>query len=129
MARSRMRLRLRLSRPASERRQGSIGSCPFENRYKARAGTGFDAVFGTLSLTQKLSEASATSGTCTWTGQSFQKDGTTLGTLGDGTWEQLPGESKWKIVLNGEISNGDRLRTEGVIDLPARLYTGSIFPA
>ena len=93
------------------------------------AGTGFDAVFGTLTLTQELSEASATSGTCTWTGQSFQTDGTTLGTLGDGTWEQLPGESKWKVVFNGEVSNGDRLRTEGVIDLPARLYTGSIFPA
>jgi hypothetical protein len=49
--------------------------------------------------------------------------------LGERTWEQLSGESKWKIVLNGEISNGDKARTEGVIDLPARLYTGSIFPA
>jgi hypothetical protein len=99
------------------------------NAHFEGAGTGFDAVFGTLTLTQELSEASATSGTCTWTGQSFQTDGTTLGTLGDGTWEQLPGESKWKVVFNGEVSNGDRLRTEGVIDLPARLYTGSIFPA
>tara|TARA_Y100000758_G_C15886585_1_gene362433 strand:- start:156 stop:536 length:381 start_codon:yes stop_codon:yes gene_type:complete len=99
------------------------------NAHFEGAGTGFDAVFGTLSLTQELSEASATSGTCTWTGQSFQADGTTLGTLGDGTWEQRPGESKWKVIFNGEISNGDRLRTEGVIDLPARQYTGSIFPA
>jgi len=99
------------------------------NAHFEGAGTGFDAVFGTLSLTQKLSEAGATSGTCTWTGQSFQKDGATLGALADGTWEQLPGETKWKVIFNGEISNGDRIRTEGVIDLAARLYTGSIFPA
>ncbi len=35
MPRSLVRIMLRLSQPASERRQGSIGSCPSEDRYKA----------------------------------------------------------------------------------------------
>jgi hypothetical protein len=99
------------------------------NAHFEGAGTGYDSAFGTLSVTQELSKASATSGTCTWAGQSFQTDGTTLGMLGDGTWEQLSDESKWKVIMNVEISNGVMARTEGVLDLPARLYTGSIFAA
>ena len=99
------------------------------NAHFEGSGTGYDAGFGTVSLTQPLSEASATSGTCVWAGQSFQKDGSTLGMLGEGTWTQLPNENKWRLVFQIEVSNGDKIRTDGQVDLATRLYTGSIFPA
>ena len=82
--------------------------------------------FATLIVTQKLSEAGDTSGTCTYAGQAF-KDGNTLGGLGEGTWEQLPGESKWKVTLDIDGSNGDRIRSVGIIDLPNRTWDGELF--
>ena len=83
--------------------------------------------FATLTVTQKLSEAGATGGTCTYAGQAF-KDGNTLGALGEGTWEQTPGESKWKLTLDINGSNGDRVRAVGVIDLANRSWDGEMFP-
>ena len=82
--------------------------------------------FATLTVIQKLSEAGATSGTCSYAGQAF-KDGNTLGGLGEGTWEQLPGESKWKVTLDIDGSNGDRIRSVGIIDLPNRTWDGELF--
>ena len=85
--------------------------------------------FGTLSLTQKFSETGATSGTCTWAGQVFQPDGTPLGAVGDGTWEQKPGKSTWDVTILMNLSNGDRLRSVGAIDLATRSYKGEYFSA
>ena len=53
--------------------------------------------------------------------------GNTLGALGEGTWEQFPGESKWKVTLDAEGSNGDRVRSVGVIDLANRSWDGEMF--
>ena len=91
--------------------------------------TGYGSVFGTLSLSQPLAEAGATSGSIGWAGQGFPEDGTTLGAFGEGTWQQHEGQHRWTITMEVEVSNGDRIRTEGEIDLESLTYTGKIFQA
>jgi hypothetical protein len=103
--------------------------CLVTNAHFEGTATGYGTGFGTLGVTQKLSEASATSGTCTWAGQTFQDDGTTLGGFGDGTWEQKSGESNWTVDMTIDGSNGDRVRMVGVLDLATRSFKGDMFDA
>ena len=86
------------------------------------AATGFGAVFGTLSVPL---EGGATGGPCTWLGQAFLDDGTWVTGVGEGTWQQVEGEHRWKFSFPAiEISNGDRIRSEGEIDLETRVFAG-----
>ena len=62
--------------------------------------TGYGQVFGTLQISSPLAEAGATSGSCTWAGQAFLEDATTLGALGEGTYQQLEGQHKWTISMD-----------------------------
>ena len=87
-------------------------------------GTGYGTIFGTLSLTQALAEAGATIGSCTWAGQGYLEDGTTVGAIGEGVWTQLEGRHTWKVELDVDISNGERHRTVGEIDLASRTFNG-----
>ena len=89
--------------------------------------TGFGTVFGTLVFKNPLSEVGTTSGTCQWAGQAFLDDSTNLGGLGEGTWEQLEGQHKWKINMNVDISDGSKHRSEGEIDLETLSFNGKIF--
>ncbi len=91
--------------------------------------TGYGAVFGTLSVSRPLNEVGSTSGSCAWAGQAYLEDGTNIGGLGEGTWEQVEGRHKWKLSLVMEISNGDRIRSEGEIDLATRTYSGKLYAA
>ena len=102
--------------------------CLVTNAHFEGTATGYGAGFGTLGVTQKLSEASATSGRCTWAGQAFQ-DGTTLGGFGEGTWEQEKGKSTWSVTMTIDGSNGDRVRMVGVLDLATRSFAGEMFDA
>jgi hypothetical protein len=90
--------------------------------------TGFGAVFGTLSVIRPMNSFDETTGSCSWVGQAFPEDGTVVGGIGQGTWKQEEGKHKWTISAEVEISNGDRLRSEGEIDLAARSYTGRLHP-
>jgi hypothetical protein len=90
--------------------------------------TGFGTVFGTLSV--PLGKSGASSGSCTWTGQAFLEDGSWVTGEGDGTWQQVEGQHRWKMSFPViKISNGDRLRCEGEIDLANRTFSGRMFDA
>ena len=89
--------------------------------------SGFGTVFGTLVIKRPFAEMAATSGSCTWIGQAFPDDKTTLGGIGEGTWEQVEGDHKWKISLDVEITNGDKHHSEGEIDLETLMFTGKIY--
>ena len=89
--------------------------------------TGFGAVFGTLSVSRPLSESGSTGGSCTWAGVAYLDDGTNVGGLGEGTWEQVEGRHSWRVSMKLEISNGDRIRSEGEIDLGTRTYAGKLY--
>ena len=91
--------------------------------------TGFGAVFGTLVITQSLAEAGATSGPCAWVGKALLDDNSILGGIGTGTYEQIGSEAKFKISMNLDVSDGSKLRSEGVVDHPSRSYTGQLYEA
>jgi hypothetical protein len=89
-------------------------------------GTGFGAIMGTLAF--PLTESGATSGNCSWTGQTFPPDRPWTCSSGEGIWEQIEGRYAWRVsfpVL--EISDGTQLRSEGELDLVARTFKGQLF--
>ena len=57
--------------------------------------TGYGGVFGTLNITQPLDDFNNKSGTCSWVGQGFLDDGTTVGGLGE-----IQGEFSFKHTGN-----------------------------
>ena len=90
--------------------------------------TGFGTVQGTLAF--PLPEGGATSGTVSWTGQAFPPDRPWNTASGDGTWEQVEGKYAWKISQPAiELSDGNRIRSEGEVDLEARTFSGQLFDA
>ena len=91
--------------------------------------TGYGQVFGTIIVRAPLADAGAKSGAVSWASNAFLEDGTTLGGLGEGTYDQAAGEHVWKINMIVDVSNGDRLRSEGEISLATLEYTGKIYAA
>ena len=91
--------------------------------------TGFGGVFGTLIITHPLAEAGATGGPCAWAGKALLDDNSILGGIGEGTWEQIGSESRFKVSMIINISDGGKLRSEGVIDHGARSYSGHLYDA
>ncbi len=91
--------------------------------------TGFGAVFGTLVITQPLAEASQPKSACAWIGKALLGDNSILGGIGDGTIEQVGKDAKWQVSLVIQISDGSKLRSEGVVDHGARTYTGKLYEA
>jgi hypothetical protein len=90
--------------------------------------TGFGTVMGTMSF--PLPDGGASSGACSWTGQAFPPDRPWNTASGDGTWEQVEGRYAWRISLPAiQLSDGNRLRSEGEIDLEARTFNGQLFEA
>ncbi len=88
--------------------------------------TGYGTVAGTLAM--RADAADATLGAARWVGQGFLEDGSTVAGVGDGSWRQS-GHHKWAINMDVEISNGDRVRIEGEVDLASRSYKGTFFEA
>lgn len=91
--------------------------------------TSFGTVMGTIKVSNPLSGPIATSGPCTWTSQAFLDDGTTVTAHGEGSYEQLAAEQKWKIELTIKISNGANLRSVGEIDLVKQTFSGKFSEA
>ena len=87
----------------------------------------FGSGFGTVSATLPIADAGATSGTCTYAGQSFLDDGTTLGFIADGTWEQTPGAKEWKLTLHAVSSTGQRILSIGTVNLTTGSFEGELF--
>ena len=49
---------------------------------------------------------------------------------GDGTWEQVEDLNRWILVFPViEISDGSRVRSEGVLDLETRMLKGKMYDA
>ncbi len=87
--------------------------------------TGYGAVFGSLIF--PLADGGAPGGTCTWVGQAFPEDSPWVSGVGEGTWQQVEGLNRWTISIPVfEISNGDRIRLEGEVDLETRTFSGKM---
>jgi hypothetical protein len=89
--------------------------------------TDFGTVFGTLRFPTSMAEGGATSGSCSWVGQSFLEDGTTLLVVGEGDFEQVNGQNQWLVNMHMDNSNGDQMHSKGKIDLQSRTFQGELF--
>jgi len=91
------------------------------------AATGYGAVFGSLIFDVP---DGATGGSVQWVGQAFPEDSAFLNGSGKGTWEQVDGAHRWTISIPViAVSNGDRIRCEGQVDLATRTFTGQMYAA
>ena len=73
---------------------------------------------GTLTMRVPIPGAAAGSGS--FTGAAFQESGEVVGLTGEGCWEQLDGEQKWRIRGINMASNGQVLLSDGTLDLVIR---------
>ena len=89
--------------------------------------TGFGAVFGTLTVDLSSDDIAATSGTCRWVAVGFLPDGGRDGGAAEGTWTQHAGRNAWSLNLTGTSANGQKMRSEGEIDLASRSWTGKMY--
>ena len=89
--------------------------------------TGYGTVFGSLIFDV---EDGAKSGSVQWVGQAFPPDSDFLNAKGSGTWAQVEGAHRWTISVPViTVSNGDRVRCEGQVDLATRTFTGKMYAA
>ena len=78
---------------------------------------GFGAVYGSLTITRPLSEAGDFSGgTCTYAGMGLSEDGSAVAGQGEGTWKKTGSEMRFNLSLVVNVSDGSKVRSEGVID-------------
>jgi len=100
-----------------------VGNADFEGT----AGD-FGPGFGTLRV--PLKEPGAKSGVCRWTGQAFPPGAPWVTGDGDGTWEQVEDLNRWILVFPViAVSDGSRVRSEGVLDLETRILKGKMYDA
>lgn len=85
--------------------------------------TGYGTVVGTLTFQTDAPDAAG--GSCTWAGQGYLEDGTSVGGAGQGVFTAL-GNHKWRVRLLMQISNGTLLVTDGEMSLDGRSYQGQI---
>ena len=90
------------------------------------SGTGFPVILGSLIFTMSLSEAAANSGSCSWAGRGVLDDGTLAAGLAEGTWERIGNELRANVSLVHEVSNGQKIRSEGVLDFEGGTFNGTM---
>ena len=91
--------------------------------------TGFGAVFGTLTVDLSFDDVAATSGTCRWVAVAFLPDGGRDAGTAEGTWTQHAGRNAWSMNLTVTTASGQKIRSEGEIDLGNRSWTGTLSDA
>ena len=78
--------------------------------------TDFNAPFGSLSYSQPLADGGANSGTCTWVAKTLLDDGSVIADIAHGTWERIGMELRVSIKLNHDLSDGRKLKTDGILN-------------
>lgn len=86
--------------------------------------TGYGQVTGTLTLVSPA--PGATAGPVSYTGAAFLESGEVIGASGEGCWQQLDGERKWRVRRILMASNGAVLLSDGTLDLATRSFGGTI---
>tara|TARA_B100000446_G_C10381097_1_gene280300 strand:- start:191 stop:571 length:381 start_codon:yes stop_codon:yes gene_type:complete len=87
--------------------------------------TGFNAPFGSLSYSQPLADGGASTGTCTWVAKTVLDDGTVIADIAHGTWERIGMELRIRIKMDHDLSDGRRLKTDGILNHADGSWTGT----
>ena len=85
--------------------------------------TGYGVVNGTLTLV--VPAPGAQGGPGSFTGASFLDSGEVVGLTGDGYWQQLDGEQKWRVRGINLSTNGQVSVSDGTIALAERSFSGT----
>jgi len=85
--------------------------------------SGFGQSNGTLTLVAPVPGAGAGSGS--YTGAAFLDSGEVIGIVGEGCYQQLDGELKWRVRGINMASNGGVLLSDGTLDLAQRSFNGT----
>ena len=85
--------------------------------------TDYGTVNGTLTLVAPA--PGAASGPGTFTGASFLDSGEVIGLNGEGYWQQLDGEQKWRIRGVNMSTNGQVTVSDGTLVLADRSFSGT----
>ena len=86
--------------------------------------SGFGQINGTMTLLTP--GPGATGGKVKFTGAAFMDSGEVIGVTGEGCWEQLDGEQKWRMRGINMTSNGSVILSDGTLDLATRSYNGTM---
>ncbi len=70
----------------------------------------------------------ANAGPGQYTGVSFLEDGETVGVTGEGCWEKLGSEHKWRVRGINMYANGDVNLSDGTLDLATPTFNGTLAP-
>ena len=86
--------------------------------------TDLGTVQGTLRCV--FEEPGAAAGTATWNGASFLDGGDVVGATGQGVWQKVDGQHKWRVRGVNLLSDGQILASDGEIDLATRSDKGTL---
>ena len=87
-------------------------------------GSGVAQVNGTRTL--RVPIPGATAGLGSFTGAGFSDAGEVIGLTGEGCWEQVAGEQKWRVRGINVTSTGQVLLSDGTLDLATRAFNGTV---
>ena len=87
--------------------------------------TDFNAPFGSLSYSQPLADGGASTGTCTWVAKTVLDDGSVIADIAHGTWERIGMELRIRIKLDHDLSDGCKLKTDGILNHADGLWKGT----
>ena len=60
-------------------------------------------------------------------GRGVLDDGTLAAGLAEGTWERIGNELRANVSLVHEVSNGQKIRSEGVLDFKGGTFNGTMY--
>ena len=86
--------------------------------------SGFGQTNGTLTL--RVPSPGAAAGPASYTGAAFADSGEVIGLTGEGCWEQLDGEQKWRIRGINMATNGGVILSDGTLDIATRSFNGTM---
>lgn len=85
--------------------------------------SGFGQLNGTLTMIAPAPGANAGPGS--FRGAAFLDTGEVIGTNGEGCWQQLDGEQKWRVRGINMNTQGQVFVSDGTLDLASRSYNGT----
>ena len=86
--------------------------------------SGLGQIQGTLTLVAPAPGATAGGGS--YTRAAFLDSGEVIGAAGEGYWQQLDGEQKWRVRGINMATNGDCNVSDGILDLATRSFNGTL---
>ncbi len=86
--------------------------------------SGFGQTNGTLTL--RVPNPGAVAGPASFTGAAFADSGEVIGLTGEGCWEQLDGEQKWRVRGINMATNGGVILSDGTLDIATRSFNGTM---